>query len=164
VPAATYAVNVTVADATNPCGGASSFSAGVALAAGSTSMGIITINSAQQVSGQIVPVDLSPVPAGRVRAIVANTTTDALTGTITQGDGTSTPLSADVPAGTVSRISVVTGLWNLSFYPQGTSTAAVEGPTEFELVSRSVYLMVLAGSSANNSVQLIGPHMIKDVF
>ena len=165
-PAGSYAVNVTVADSTNPCGGPSSFSAGVALAAGSTSLGIIEVNSAQQVTGQIVPVNLGAVSAARARAIVVNTTTSSLTGVIYQGDGTLSPLSADVPAGTVSQINVVTGLWNLNFYPLGMSetSPAVEGPTEFEVVSRSVYLMVLIGSTADDTLQLVGPREIKGVF
>jgi hypothetical protein len=166
LPAGSYAVNVTVADSINPCAGASAFSAGIALNAGSTSLGVIGVNSAQQVTGQIVPVNMGPVASGRVRAIVVNTTASSLTGVITQGDGTSSPLSADVPAATVSEITVVTGLWNLNFYPLGMfpPAPAVFGPTEFEVDSRSVYLMVLAGSTADNTLELIGPRAIRGVY
>ena len=163
LPAATYAAKLSIADATDPCGGSVVFSGSAAITAGSSWMGMVALNSANQVVGKIFALDLKAVPTGRGILIVANTTTDNLTGTITVGDGTSSPLSANFAAGTVTSVPVLKGLYNATVYPEGSSTAAT-GPTRFESVSRNVYLFVLAGSTANNSVQIIGPEVIRDVL
>jgi len=156
-------VKVSVADAANPCSAASVFSAAVGLAAGSTSMGLISVNSAHQISGKIFSVDLSAVPVGQGRIIVANTTPENLNGSITAGDGIPAPGGAGFAAGTVRVVSVARGEYSAAIYPQGSSAVAT-GPLEFEVVSRNVYLFVLAGSTANGSVQFIGPHVIRNVF
>jgi len=163
LPAGSYSVKVSVADAANPCSAASVFSAGIGLAAGSTSMGLISVNSAHQISARVFSVNLSAVPVGQGRVIVANTTSDNLIGSLTAGDGTPPPSGASFAAGTVSVIAVPRGEYSAAIFPQGSSTAAT-GPLEVEVVSRNVYLVVLAGSTANGSVQFIGPHVIRNVF
>jgi len=163
LPAGSYTVSVSVANADNPCSAASVLSAPVALAAGSTSMGLISVNSAHQISGTVFSVDLSAVPVGQGRAIVANTTSDNLIGSLTAGDGTPPPSGASFPAGIVSVVDIPAGEYSAAIFPQGSASAAT-GPLEVEVVSRNVYLVILAGSTANGSVQFIGPHVIRNVF
>ena len=162
-PAGNYTVRMSVANAVNPCGGAAVFSATVALAAGSTSMGMIEVNSAHQVMGQLLAVDLSAVPVGRGRLIVANVSPNNLTGVLTVGDSNSSPISQNFAAGTVTEVLPGGGEYSATVYPEGSSTAA-SGPIELNLVSRNVYLVVLAGSTSNGSVQIIGPQVIRGVF
>jgi hypothetical protein len=162
-PPGTYVVKVSVSSAVNPCGNASVFSATVSLSAGSTSMGIVNLNSSNQVSGQIFAINLAPVPFGQSRIIIANTTHSTLTGTLTVDDTMSSPISANVGAGSVLALPVAKGLYTGNIYLAGLSTLAA-GPQEIDLASRNVYIFVLAGSTTNNSVQLIGPKVIRDVF
>ena len=162
-PAGTYAVKVSVADALNPCGNAAVFSGAIVLAAGSTSLGIVTLNGSHQVIGEIFAINLSAVAAGTSRVVVANTTPDNLTGTLTAGDSGMSPESANIAAGTVVPVTVSAGEYSLTVYPEGSSNKAT-GPVEFGVESRNVYLLVFAGSTANASVQSFGPLAIRDVF
>ena len=163
LPAGSYLIKASVANAANPCSAASVFSAAVGLAAGSTSMGLISVNNAHQLSGKVFSVDLSAVPVGQGRVIVANTTSNNLIGSITPGDSTPPPSGASFAAGTVSVVALARGEYSAAIYPAGSASAAT-GPLEVEVVSRNVYLVILAGSTANGSVQFIGPHVIRNVF
>jgi hypothetical protein len=162
-PAGSYAAKVSVANSLNPCGGTAFYSATVTLAAGSVSMGIVSVNNAHQPTAQIFTVDLSAVGAGTSRVVVANTTSSNLTGTFTLGDSTASPISGNFPAGTVNAVGVPSNEYTAWVYPTGSSVLAT-GPIEFDLVSRNLYLVVLAGSTANNSVQIVGPQVIKNVL
>lgn len=162
-PPGPYTVKVSVSSVVNPCGNATVFSATISLSAGSTSMGIVTLNSSNHVTGQIFPIDLSAVPAGQSRIFVANSTSQNLTGTLTKDDTLSSPLSAPFAPGTVLPLNIPRGLYTANVYATGTSTVEA-GPEEIDVGSRNVYLIVLAGSTANSSVQMIGPKVIRDVF
>lgn len=97
LPAGAYVVKVSVANAANPCSEAPVFSAAIGLGAGTTSFGLIGLNSALQISGRIFPVNLSPVAAGQGRVIVVNETADNLSGSIVAGDGTPAAGAASFP-------------------------------------------------------------------
>jgi hypothetical protein len=157
LPAGSYAIKASYADAINPCGGTAGFSGTISLGAGTTSMGILTGQS----SGEIVSVNLSAVPVGVARLIVANTTPDNLTGKLTFSN--SVTYSASFAAGTVASLDSPAGVVTATVYPEGSSTAAT-GPIQLDLVSRNVYLAVLTGSTANGSVQVVGPQVIRNVF
>ena len=162
-PAGSYSTSVRVANSVNPCAGSSFYSATVSLAAGSVSMGIVSVNSTHQPTAQIFTVNLSAVPTYGSRIVVANTTAGSLTGTFTQGDTTASPIIGNFPAGIVTTVAVPSNEYTAWVYPQGSSTLAT-GPIEFDVVSRNVYLVVLAGSAENNSVQIVGPQVIRNVF
>jgi len=158
-----WVVNVSVADFVSPCGGTTVFAATIPLTAGSSSLGIVALNSSNHVTGLIDPIDLSSVPVGQSRIILANTTGDNLTGVLTQGDGSVVVVSAPLAAGSLLKFDKGAGLFSATVFPEG-STVAATGPQEFNLTSRNVYLSVVAGSTTNDSVQLIGPKEIRGVF
>ena len=163
LPPGTYALRVSVADAINPCGNAAFYSPSIPLTAGNTSLGILTLNSSNQPVGEIVAVNLSPVPVGEGRLVVVNTTHEALTGTLTVEDTSASPVSASVAAGAVLVTTVPAGEYSATIYPEGSNTRAT-GPSELTIGSRNVHMIVLAGSTANNSIQFLGPEVIRDVF
>lgn len=171
LPAGPYSVRVSVADAVNPCGATPNFSSSVSLGAGTTSMGYIGVNNAHQLFGAIFAINLNATGTsglGSSRAVVVNTTPDNLTATLTQGDSkvgdpNSMPLSASFPAGIVTTTSVIPGEYTLTVFPQG-STTAVTTPSEFDIGGRSVIVLLFSGSTADNTVQVIGPKAIRAVF
>jgi len=162
-PAGALPVKVSISNSANPCGGSVVFSPTISLSAGSTALGILTVTSAHAIGGQIAAVNLSAVLVGRGRLIVANVSPDNLTGALSPGDSTSSPITQNFAAGTVSEALPGAGEYTVTVFPEGSSTAAT-GPLEFDVVSRNVYLVVLTGSTTNNSVQVIGPRVIRDVF
>lgn len=163
LPPGSYAVKVSVADSANPCSAATVFTGGVGLGAGTTYLGILTLNSSNQVDGQVASLDLSAIPVGESRVIATNTTGDSLTGTLTAGDTTKTVETGTIAAGTVYDQPVTAGEYSATIYPAG-STKPATGPVRVNFESRNVYLFVIAGSTANNSIQLIGPTVIRGVF
>jgi Domain of unknown function (DUF4397) len=162
LPAGTYSLKASVADAVNPCGGTVVFSYTLPFAPGTTSMGILTVSS-NHVSAELVALDLSGVPAGEGWLLVANITPDKLVGTLTVDDTMSSPHSATFGARSFTYVPVPAGEYSATIYPEGSSTAAT-GPQAIDVVSRNLYVLVLAGSTANNSVQLLGPQVIRNVF
>ena len=161
-PAGTYSASISIADSANPCG-AASFTGSVTLTAGTSTLGFVGLNSSNQITGSTVTINLH-TPAGRGGALVVNTTPDNLTATLTEGDTThSNPLNAPISAGAAVPLSLIPGEYRLTIYPQGSSTVAT-GPKEFDVDSRNFYLIVFAGKTANESVQIVGPKEIKDVL
>jgi len=163
VPPGTYAVHVTVANASAPCTGAGIFGATLGLSAGSNSLGVIGLSSSNSVTAMITSINLSSVPAGQGRLFVVNTSQDGLVGSLTLINGTGSPISANFPGKSVISAGVFSGLYSATIYPLGSSMAAT-GPVELGITSRSVNIVVLAGSTSNNSVQLVGPKEIQAVF
>jgi hypothetical protein len=159
-----HTVTITIANALSPCGGALAFSGGIAPVAGQTQLGVVYLNAGRPFA-LVTNVDLSTVPAGVSRVMMVNISTQSLTAAFTLGDstgGTAAKL-ATIPPGTSIPFTQTSGQYSLTVYPQGSTTRAT-GPIEADLVSRNVHIYVLAGSTTNNSVQVVGPIMIKDVL
>lgn len=164
MPGGNYAVMVSVANSGNPCSNSPVFSAGVKLNVGTASFGVLSVNSDHQVTGTITPISLSPVSATGSDVVVANMTPDNLTATLTAGVSTTTFVgSANFAANSFSTVGATSCECTLTVTPEE-STEVVSGQIELNLVRRSVYLVALAGSIADDSVQVVGPAVIKDVF
>lgn len=162
-PAGTYAFNVSMANAANPCGNTPIFTANAPLSAATSYMGVLSEDASGHVTGQIFAIDLSTVPAGSSRIVVVNATPDNLTATLTGSGASGGTASATIAAGSVQSSFVPSGQYTGTVSLDGSSTAAV-GPVTAELASRNVYLYLLAGSVANDSIQLVGPKVIRDVL
>ena len=158
-----YPVKVTVSDFASPCKGTAVLSTSITLVAGDSTLGILTLNGSNQVSGKLTELDLGPVPTGQARVIVANTTQDNLTGKLTAGDSTTVRASENIAAGAIVAAVIPSAEYSATFYPEGSTTIAT-GPLELDIAARNVYVIVLAGSTANNSVQVVGPRAFKDVL
>jgi hypothetical protein len=161
----TYPVEITVANTASPCGGAKVFGGEITPAAGTTWVGLLELSSSDQFFASLQSVNLSTVPAGSGRVLFVNTTAENLTGAFTAGDSTGgTAVSKSVTiAGVSSVVTVPSGEYSLTIYPEGSTTAAT-GPVEADVVSRNVQIYLYAGSTSNQSVQVIGPITIKDVL
>ena len=164
-PAASYAIKVSIADSLNPCGNPALFSPEITLAAGTTSMGIVTLNNTDSVSGKIFTVDLAPVAVRQARVILANTTSDNLAVHFVDTDKVSlaAEMSQNIAAGAVVTLALGADEYRATITAEG-STMVETGPMEFQVGSRNVYVIVLAGSIANQSIQFIGPQVIRDSF
>ncbi len=160
-PPGTYAFSISVANALSPCSSPAFFSASLSLVAGGSYMGMASLNSSNQATGTAFAVDLSAVPVGQSRLIVFNTTKDNLTGVFFVGDSTTASQTSYFNAGTQVVFNLPNGEYSETLY-QGSTVAT--GPFELGIGSRSVYVMILAGSAANGSVQVVGPQVIKDVY
>jgi hypothetical protein len=159
----TYSVDVSAANVNSPCGGAVVIGVSMTLGAGSNSLGILALKSGNGLTWMTTSIDLSTVPAGQGRLFVVNTSQDGLVGTLTVGDSGNSPKSASFPGKSVTSLGFWTGLYAGTIYRPGSSTVET-GPIRLGIASRSVYLIILAGSTANNSVQFIGPKEIKAVL
>jgi hypothetical protein len=161
-----YSVKFSVASANSPCGGPAVFTGSIAPTAGSTAMGIIFLDASNRVTAGVFPLDLSTVGAGIGRVLVMNlSATSNVTVALTAGDSTGgTPVSGfPVRARQNVARDVPSGQYSLTIYPEGSTTAAT-GPVEADIVSRNLHIYILAGSTTNDSVQLVGPTVIKDVL
>lgn len=159
-PAVSYAFDVSVASTQTPCSNPPVYSiSNVPLAAGTTYFGVVTLDASNNVVGQIYAADFSSIPAGQSRVMIANSTGQNLTATL-KGHGDT---SLDIAAGTMEEATAMSGRYSGYIYLQGTDTREA-GPASIDAMSRDLYFYVLAGSASNDSVQIIGPKVIKDVF
>jgi len=161
-PAGTFTFKVTMANTVSPCSGASVFSAPVTIAAGNTYLGIITVNASHAAIGQIYPLNLSPVPGGQARFDVANATLQNLNASVTAISPGGLSGNLSVPASSLRESFVIAGLYTGKV--TDSSNIVRTGPINVEVVARDQYLYVLAGSVTNNSIQVIGPKVIRGVF
>ena len=161
-PAGDYAFDVSIANTGAPCSNPPVFTVSpVSLGAGTTYFGIVTLDASNNVTGQIYPADFSIIPPGHSRVMIANATGQNLTAAL-KGD-TDMDNAVNITAGTIEEASLVSGRYTGAIYLEGTKTLEA-GPTSVDAMSRDFYFYVLAGSASNNSVQIIGPKLIKDVF
>lgn len=161
--AGSFSFKITTANTGAPCTGTAIFTASVSFTEGNTYLGIITLNGSNGVVGQVYPVDLSAVPAGQGRIMVANATLQNLSAKLAFSPSGTAAGSLNVPASMVLGALPPAGMFTATVTPEGTSTVAT-GPVGVQIESRNVYLYVLGGSTSNNSVQVIGPKVIRDVF
>ena len=159
-PATSYTFNVSVANTQTPCSNPPIFTASdISLAPGTTYFGVVTLDAGNNVTGQIYAADFSSIPAGQSRFVIANATGQNLTATLKQQED----LSVDIGAYSLQEAEVPSGHYSGSIFLQGTDTLEA-GPQSVNAMSRDLYFYVLGGSASNNSVQIIGPKVIKDVF
>lgn len=159
-PPTAYTFDVSVANTQTPCSNPPVFTvANISLAAGVTYFGIVTLDASNNVTGQIYPADFSSIPAGQSRVVIANSTGQNLTAVL-KGHP---ELNVEIAAGSIEEATVMSGRYSGSIYLQGTDTLEA-GPASIDAMSRDLYFYVLAGDASNNSVQIIGPKVIKDVF
>ncbi len=159
--AGTYTFQVSMANTGTPCGNPAIYTAQAPVSASIAYLGIITLDANNNIVGQLIPIDLSSIPAGQGRIVVANSTPETLTAKITDSSG----VSATETVGGQADVATYapSGEYTGSIYINGASTPSV-GPVNAEIASRDLYLYVIAGSSTNQSLQLIGPKVIRDVF
>jgi hypothetical protein len=157
----TYNIVVAAANATAPCTGASLFTASVPLAGSTTYLGVLSLDSSKKITGAIYTVNLQMVAAGFARFEVANATTASLSATLVDSSNRSNSLL--VPAATFVVSTAPAGIYQNSV-SNATTHVVLSGPRNVELAQRNVYLYVLAGSPADNSVQVLGPKIINGVF
>jgi hypothetical protein len=159
-PAGMYRFDFRLADSTAPCTGTPLFSATVTLAASTTYFGLVDVDASQTLTGQLFTLDTSPVPQGQTRVEVVNVTSETLRASLTLPNGQIASL--DVPAGTLSENTVISG--NYPTFIGLTDGTVLTGPLFTDFSQRNSYLYVLAGSPADQAVDFIGPKQIKGVF
>jgi hypothetical protein len=161
-PAGSYTFNFTTANSAAPCSGPVVFSAaGVGLNAATTYFGVVALNASNAVTGLLYTANLNPVPTGQASVQVINTTDQFLTATITNTTGV--PASLGLPASSLQISTVLVGVYQDKITDSAGNIVAGPGISEF--AQQDSYLYILAGASAaNNSVQLIGPKVIRGVF
>ena len=156
-PGASWTFDVSLADSLNPCGNPTLASVTKTFSAGTTYVGVLTLNGSNQLEGLFYTADLSSVQTGRSRLLVANATQSSLTAVLKQG---TTTLSSTVAAGALGSFLPPTGMWMASV-ESGTTTVA--GPIDVTLLPKNVNIFVFAGSTSS-TVQLLGPKVIYSVF
>ena len=157
-PAGTFSFEVSVANSVNPCSNPTIFTGSNPFSAGVTYLGVLTLDSSNNLEGQIFTADLSSVRVGTSRLLVANATQEDLTASLTQGKLTQT---ATVKKATLANFNPGAAFSTASITSGGTTET---GPVFVSLLSRNVYFFVIAGSTSNSSIQLLGPKAIWDVF
>lgn len=153
--AGTYTLTITAANSAFPCIGAPLFTASVPLAAGTTYIGVLTLDASNKPVGQLYTANLTPIASGLGRLEVINATVDALGATLS-GAG---PFS--VSPGTLRDFTPGAGLYTSTILDVGNNVLV--GPVNVQIEQRDSYIYVWAGSTANNSVQVVGPKVIKGV-
>jgi hypothetical protein len=160
-PAGPYWIQITAANTVAPCTGAAVYTSSILVAAGSTYIGVLTLDASNNVIGQLYMPDLSSISVntyGRIEII--NASQDTLSATLSSpSNGTA---AAGVAPGNIIEANAASGLYTSTVTTQ--SNAVVVGPVNVQVEQRNWYLYVLTGSAATNSVQLMGPKVIKGVF
>jgi hypothetical protein len=161
-PAGTYTVQFTAANSASPCQGNSVLIASVTFVPGATYFGVLTVNASNHVIGQIYLANLTPVAAGTGRFEVINATVDTLNTLLYNRNDGGLAGSLTVPASTIVDGFAFSGLYTTNITDAGNKVLV--GPVDVEVEPRNSYLYVLAGSTTNQSVQLIGPMVIRGLF
>lgn len=156
--AGTFSFEISVANSLDPCSNPTIFSARNPSSAAVTYLGVLTLNSSNQLEGQVFSLDLAPVPADRSRLLVANATQEDLTAVLTQG---TTTQMATIAKGSLANFDPGAGLGTATI-TSGSTTET--GPVNVSLQPRNANIVVLAGSTSNHSIQLLGPKVIPGVF
>jgi hypothetical protein len=160
--AGTYLVKVSVANVGSPCGNPAVFTGTAALQASKAYLTVLTLDASNHLFGQLFAVDVSAIPLGKGRTAVFNATLDGLGATLTAEDGSKAG-EATVAPGRVLVSDNPAGMYTGTIFFIGSRRVAT-GPVPVTLSSKDLYLYVIAGASPNDSIQLIGPKVIRDVF
>ena len=159
-PGGSYDFQVSMANTVAPCSGGVVYTVpSVALNGGTTNLGVITLDASNNLAGQIYPIDLTSVPNNQARVVVVNSTQVPLTASVSTSAGTG---SLSIQASSMNQGTVIEGTYTASIN-DGAGTQ-VAGPLQVNFENRDLYIFVIAGSDANQSVQLIGPKIIYGAF
>jgi hypothetical protein len=168
--AGSYPVVVSVANSAKPCSNSSVFSVSVTLTAGIASLGVISFDSANQLSGTITTIPWSAIATTNSRLVVANVTPDNLTAFLYHGDNFNVAgqlaATANFAANSITTVRAPVGEFTISLSPEVSPPGpplTLAGPLRLDLGGRNIYLLVFAGSAAN-SVQFVGPAVIQGVY
>jgi hypothetical protein len=162
-PAGSFSFKVSVANTGYPCSNPSLYEVTTNLAAGQTNFGVITTAAYGHLYAELIPADFSAIPAGQSRVVIANYTDKSLTASLTATSNNQTNSLSYIAPGSYQTAAAPSGGYTGAIYVAGTQTEVL-GPISANLESRNFSLYVLTGFVANNSVQLIGPKTIKNVF
>lgn len=161
--AGTYTFAISPASTGTPCGNTAVYTVTITLSDATTYFGIVTLDSANAITGQIYPADLTSIAHHMSRVVIANATDQNLTAALKNSQDKDGVASIDIAASSVQEATVPSGHYSGSIWLEGTQTWEA-GPASADLMSRDLYFYVLAGSASNGSVQIIGPKVIRDVF
>lgn len=161
-PASRFTFDVSMANTGSPCTNTTIYSTSATLSAGTTYLGVLTLDAGNELTAQLYEANLFQVPFGQSRILVANATTQDLNAVLTTQSGGGAG-SVNVPASSIREGIAVAGLYTSSIYLDSSNTWEA-GPVNVQIGSRNVYIYVLAGSASTDSVQIIGPKVIRDVF
>ena len=159
-PAGSYTVQFSTADVAKPCKGTSAFTATIGVAAGTTYFGVLTLDASNKLTGQIYTPDLTPVKVGEGRLQVINAGLDPLNTFLTSSAGNSGVVP--VPPGTIAEGGAPAAIYTGTV--TDASNAVQVGPVIVQIEPTNSYIYVLGGSTANHTVQIIGPAVIRGVF
>ncbi|MBV8438011.1 MAG: DUF4397 domain-containing protein [Silvibacterium sp.] len=157
-PAGSWAFDLSLADSLNPCGNPTIASVTKTFSAGTTYVGVLNFIGSNQLDSVFFTADLSSVMTGRSRLLVINATHDTLTAVLKNATLTQT---ATLTPNALGNFLPSAGMYSASVESGATTVA---GPINVTLLPRNVQIFVFAGSTSNNSVQLLGPKVIWDVF
>jgi Domain of unknown function (DUF4397) len=157
-PAGSWSFTVSVANAVSPCSNPTIFSGTFSFTAGVTYVGVLSLNGSNQLQGQLFQANLSSIPSDRARLLVVNATLESQNAVLTKGTQTQT---ATVAANSLATFLPATGMYTGTITSGGVTET---GPVDISLQQRNAYIYVIAGSTSNTSVQLLGPKIIYDVF
>lgn len=158
LPAGSYSVKVSLANSVTPCGNTPVISQTVTLTAGEEAAAVAALSLNGNPVLDAFALDLSPVPAGQGRVIVAHA-----------ADAPPVAVSVDgkrairrLLPGTEAAALLPAGDYAVAVFPNGQATPVV-GPLPFAVDSRVVSVAFAVGSAASGSITLVVA-TIPDVF
>jgi hypothetical protein len=153
MPPGSYAVTISLANTTAPCTNAPAIAGKMVVDANQSAALIASIGLNNQLTGYVVPIDLSPVPPGKTRIIFTNAATVPAVGfdiTGESGDKYSIPA---IPPGATRSIIVPSGLASAAAV---SGSSVLLGPGYILLPARGALMAVTVGSTATSSFNVVG--------
>jgi len=160
--AATYDVQISMANTLSPCTNAVLIDSQVTLTPGENLSAVATINSTQPVLLQL-SADLGPVAPGNGRYVLIDSAdAPALQATLTQV-GVKSPQAFTISAtpGAQTAIGVPAGDYLVQITAVGSTTVLTS--QQIDLADQSVTLSYATGEELNNTVELVD-RVVRDVF
>lgn len=158
IPAGSTKFEFSAANSLSPCSNSPAYSVNVIVSAGGNFFGVVSLNSSNAIVGQLFGPNFSGLVPGWSRVMIANVTAQALTATLTSN----TSMNLSLPPNSAVSQNVPSGAYTGTVTMGGTNTIEA-GPTSANLMSRDFYFWVLTGSATNNTVQIIGPKIVRDL-
>jgi hypothetical protein len=157
VPPGSYAVTMSLASTTSPCANPPVIADTMVVGANQSAALIAGIGLNNQLTGYVVPLDLSPVPAGQARIIFANGSTVPAVGLQLTGEsGTQYTVPTTAP-GTTRSIIAPAGLASAQAM---NGSNALLGPGYILLPARGALLAITVGSTVTGSFNVVGRYFV----
>jgi hypothetical protein len=150
--------DISRANTVSPCSNSPIYSASASLSPNANYFGVLSLNSSNAVTAQLFGPNFSGIVPGWSRVMIANVTGQNLTATLTSNQS----LYLNIPANSAVTQNVISGQYAGTVTLEGTTTMEA-GPDSATLMSRNFYFWVLTGSATNNSVQIVGPKIVRDI-